>query len=197
MISKKQQQASRGVLQGMKENEGLPLQWKEEQGLLNMEGQLVNHWRTLYWNWIHPQGKSEEYVSKVCSEYVYGCQWILDYYSGKDVDSGWMFPAWIPPLWSDVHNTKIVMKEESVHESRILPQEQLAMVLPVESWKLIRKKELQTLPEKLPQYWPESFGFFSLGRTWLWQCEALVPPLRVERIRSILGSNKQQDGTRI
>jgi 5'-3' exonuclease len=190
MISKKQQQAGRGVLQGMKEHEGLPLQWNEERGLLNMEGQLAMHWRTLYWNWIHPQGRSEEYVSKVCSEYAYGCQWILDYYSGKEVDSGWMFPAWIPPLWSDLHKAKIVLKEDSAKESSIQPQEQLAMVLPLESWKLIRKRELQTLPEKLPQFWPESFGFFSLGRTWLWQCEALVPPLRVERIRSILDNKK-------
>ncbi len=186
MITKKQQQAGRGVLQGMKENEGLPLQWKEEQGLLNMEGQLSDNWRTLYWNWIHPQGKSEEYVSKVCNEYVYGCQWVLDYYSGKEIDTEWMFPAWIPPLWSDLHRSKIGIKEKFVKQSGIQPQEQLAMVLPLESWKLIRNKDIQTLPEKLPQYWPESFGFFSLGRTWLWQCEALVPPLRVERIRSIL-----------
>jgi 5'-3' exonuclease len=186
MINKKHQQAGRGVLQGMKENEGLPLQWNEENGLLNERGMLLNNWRTLYWNWIHTQGRVDEYVSKVCSEYVYGCQWILDYYSGKEVDSEWMFPSWIPPLWSDLAGAKIQVKENVKREFYIQPQEQLAMVLPVESWKLIRNPSLKTLPEQLPQFWPESFGFFSFGRTWLWQCEALVPPLRVERVRAIL-----------
>jgi hypothetical protein len=48
-----------------------------------MEGQLSAQWRNLYWNWIHPQGKTDTFVSEVCSEYVYGCQWILDYYLYK------------------------------------------------------------------------------------------------------------------
>jgi 5'-3' exonuclease len=188
MIAKKQEQAGRGVLKGMKEIEGLPLTWNVEQALLDPTGSLSSQWRSLYWQFIHPQGQTQEYVQQLCREYVIGCQWVLDYYMGKPVDQGWMFPSWVPPLWSDVAKTDVKGwdTKERKQQHPIQPQEQLAMVLPLESWNLIRDHQLKTLPEKLPQYWPEKFGFFSLGRKWLWECEALIPPLRVERVRGIL-----------
>jgi 5'-3' exonuclease len=188
MIAKKQEQAGRGVLKGMKEMEGLPLTWNVEQAFLDQTGRLSPQWRSVYWQHIHPQGQTPEFVQQLCQEYVYGCQWVLDYYTGKSVDQGWMFPAWVPPLWSDLAKTDVKGwdTKERKPQMPIQPQEQLAMVLPVESWKFIRDRKLQTLPEKLPQYWPEKFGFFSLGRKWLWECEALIPPLRVERVRGIL-----------
>ncbi len=188
MIQKKQEQAGRGVLKGMKEMEGLPLQWNVEQALLDPNGNLSSTWRDLYWQMIHPQGAVPEYVKGLCQEYVFGCQWVIDYYTGKSVDQGWTFPSWIPPLWSDIAKADVQgwdMKERTVQQP-IQPQEQLAMVLPMESWGLIRDPQLKSLPAKLPQFWPKTFGFFSLGRKWLWECEALIPPLRVERIRTIL-----------
>lgn len=65
-------------------------------------------------------------------------------------------------------------------------QEQLAMVLPLSSWALIRDPELRTLPVKCPQLWPLQFSFFSAGRKWLWECEALIPVLTAGRLRHIL-----------
>jgi 5'-3' exonuclease len=195
MMEKKREQAGRGVLKGMKEEEGLPLKWNVEQIFLQENGSVRNDWRQIYWTFLHPQGQTPEFVKQVCQEYVYGCQWILDYYMGKKVDHTWMFPAWIPPLWSDLGRTDgkgwDLLGQNSLNENPPQPQEQLAMVLPEESWGLIRQSELKGLPAKLPQFWPVSFGFFSLGRKWLWECEALIPPLRVERIRSILKNNKQ------
>jgi hypothetical protein len=64
------------------------------------------------------------------------------------------------------------------------PQEQLAMVLPLESWGLIRDSGLRRLPALMPQMWPRKFGFVSLGRKWLWECEAKIPVLMVERLRA-------------
>ena len=118
-----------------------------------------------------------------------GFQWILDYYVGLPVNKSWMFPAWIPPLWSDLSfaigiPVKIRAEEEILPE----PQEQLAMVLPLESWGLIRKADLRRLPALAPQMWPHKFGFFSLGRKWLWECEARIPVLTAGRLREILSS---------
>ncbi len=193
MMEKKREQAGRGVLKGMKEEEGLPLEWNVEQVFYTENGSLRKDWRHIYWSFIHPQGYTQEFVQRMCKEYVYGCQWVLDYYMGKKVNMSWMFPAWIPPLWSDLGRANLkgwdVLEQSS--EKSPKPQEQLAMVLPEESWGLIRQSDLKGLPAKLPQFWPVSYGFFSFGRKWLWECEALIPPLRVERIRAILKNNKQ------
>jgi 5'-3' exonuclease len=68
----------------------------------------------------------------------------------------------------------------------LYPQEQLAMVLPLSSWGLIRDPSLRTLPSVCPQMWPIKFPFFSVGRKWLWECEARIPVLTAGRLRGLL-----------
>jgi len=180
MIQKKQQQARRGVGKGMDESEGLPLKWNVE-AVFEDNGQLRADWRDVYWGYIHDAGDRKP----LCYEYARGLQWILDYYTGRQVNQQWLFPAWIPPLWGDfacLEETNLDIEPSNVEP--IKPQEQLAMVLPVESWGLVRGA-LRTAPRAAPQFWPREFEFFSFGRTWFWQCEARVPVLMVERLRAI------------
>ena len=136
----------------------------------------------MYWTFLH---KSYD-IDYVCGEYIKGFQWIIDYYTGKPVNQNWIFPAWLPPLWSDLatfleRDVSLDIPAKSLVPQ---PQEQLAMVLPLESWALIRNPELRRLPVKIPQMWPKKFGFVSVGRKWLWECEARIPVLTVERLRA-------------
>jgi 5'-3' exonuclease len=191
MIKKKKEQAKRGVLVGMSEEEGLPLKWFVEKSLFTQgqgQGQddrnpiLLEDWRQVYWStWIRRERQS------LCEEYMKGFQWILNYYRGGIVDLLWTFPSALPPLWSDLAACRIEEIEEAkeIH-SEILPKEQLAMVLPLESWHLIQDPVLKGVPGKAPQYWPEEFEFFSAGRKWLWECEAIIPPLPIQRLRQIV-----------
>lgn len=181
MIRKKGEQAAR-YSSGAGEDEGLPLKWDAEAALMNgkflKEGWKEEYWRILSTNYD---------VEHVCGEYVKGFQWIIDYYTGKPVNSSWMFPAWIPPLWSDLAAFLQVERtvEISAECQEPTPQEQLAMVLPLESWGLIRDSVLRRLPALMPQMWPRKFGFISLGRKWLWECEAKIPVLMVGRLRHV------------
>ena len=183
MIKKKREQAVRGVGKGMAEEEGLPLKWDAEAVLLE-EGKLKEGWKEEYWRLLHANYD----VEHVCGEYVKGFQWIVDYYMGRPVNSSWMFPAWIPPLWSDLAEflgeERSTIISEECHVPK--PEEQLAMVLPLESWGLVRTPALRRLPVFLPQMWPRKFGFVSVGRKWLWECEAKIPVLMVERLRSLI-----------
>jgi 5'-3' exonuclease len=196
MIGKKREQAGRGVAKGMDPSEALPLEWNVEKcmmvGSASAHGQargrvtLSPGWRTEYWGWIHPNADRDS----ICSEYVFGCQWIIDYYLGKEVDMMWMFPSWIPPLWSDLArwlaDASLGPKKQQAKQEPIRPEEQLAMVLPLDSWGLVRDPRLRRLPALAIQMWPRKFSFFSAGRRWLWECEARVPVLTAERLRDIL-----------
>jgi 5'-3' exonuclease len=192
MIQKKREQARRGVGKGMDESEGLPLEWAVENEF--MAGvELAEAWKDKYWAWIHPSC-DQAHKDYICGEYLKGFQWILDYYCGLPVNKSWMFPAWIPPLWSDLVSFASFASFASVdvpiqEELQPEPQEQLAMVLPLESWGLVRKADLRRLPAFAPQMWPHTFGFFSLGRKWLWECEARIPVLTAGRLREILREN--------
>jgi 5'-3' exonuclease len=187
MMKKKREQAVRGVGKGMDSSEGLPLEWNVESVFVSADGDLNESWRDEYWKFIHPSANRAE----LCSEYVYGLQWILDYYMGRPVNMWWMFSSWIPPLWSDLakflaSGAKEAQAKEPSNLDPIQPAEQLAMVLPVDSWGLIRNPQLRHLPLLAPQMWPQSFEFLSVGRKWLWECEARIPVLTAERLREIL-----------
>ncbi len=182
MIEKKEEQSKRGVYKEMPEYEGLPLTWKVESLLVENE-ELVDDWKEKYWSFIHPRGKQKSF----CQEYVNGLQWVLDYYTGKKVDWQWMFLGWLPPLWSDLaENSFETINEKSIVENIISCEEQLVMVLPLASWHLIPDKKKQKIPLVAPEFFPEDFSFFSFGRRWLWECEALIPPLTAGRLKEIL-----------
>jgi len=185
IASKRKQAKFRG--KGMDEQEYLPLLWDVEKCLVDARGSLKESWETEYWKWIHPYPDEKE---KVCKEYAKGFAWILEYYTGQgNVPKDWMFPAWVPPLWKDLQSVKdewLTLSKET-KEKPILPQEQLTMVLPLASWGLIRGS-YKKVPAVAPQFWPEQMTFFSAGKRWFWECEALVPVLTAERLREILNS---------
>jgi len=163
--------------------ERLPLDWKEESAIWSLEKGLVAGWRGIYTNkWLYGAG-----AEQTVREYLRGLQWILDYYLGKPVSYTWYFPWNVPPLWSDLAGE--LERGATVAATPVTlpvaPQEQLAMVLPMDSWWLVRDARLRALPGKLPAYWPSQFRFFSVGRRWLWECETELPILTPERLGTV------------
>lgn len=161
--------------------EMLPLEWKSEEAIWKAGKGLFNGWREIYREkWLY--GAS---ARQTVTEYICGLQWIIDYYLGRPVSYSWYFPWNVPPLWGDIEaELRSGLKAFAPPiTAPVAPQEQLAMVLPMESWWLVRDMRLRALPGKLPAYWPARFGFFSVGRRWLWECESEIPVLTTERMR--------------
>lgn len=152
----------------------LPIMWFEEKKFID-NGKLSVDWRGIYHSYTPPEA---------VGAYLHGLQWILDYYSGKYVNTLWFYPWHLPPTWIDLVETSAsAIVEEATFALK--PQEQLALVLPMESWHLIRDKKLRKLPILLPQFWPHSFQFHTLGKNWMWECEANVPILLPMKLRSL------------
>jgi 5'-3' exonuclease len=173
----------------MAQVERLPLEWKAESAIWKAESGLISGWEEVYkQKWLHGAG-----AEQVVGEYLRGLQWIIDYYLGRPVSYSWYFPWNVPPLWKDVvANLEVDRDITAPPETKpVAPQEQLAMVLPMDSWWLLREPRLRSLPARLPAYWPRQFGFFSVGRRWLWECEAQLPILTPERLDVALGRRLQ------
>jgi 5'-3' exonuclease len=168
----------------MQPYERLPKEWRAESAIWSLEKGLVPNWREEYRRkWLY--GASPK---KTVGQYLTGLQWIMDYYQGKPISYSWYFPWNVPPLWGDLEaelRAGAVVKA-APPTPPVAPQEQLAMVLPMESWWLVRDPKLRALPGKLPAFWPKRFGFFSVGRRWLWECEADVPVIGVERLKQLV-----------
>ena len=163
--------------------ERLPLEWAEESAIWSQQRGMLAGWEDIYTSrWLHG-ARAEQTVR----EYLRGLQWILDYYLGKPVSFSWYFPWNVPPLWSSLEEQLVGGATVAVTPVTlpVAPQEQLAMVLPMDSWWLVRDARLRALPAKLAAYWPKRFVFFSVGRRWLWECEVEVPVLTAARLKSV------------
>lgn len=157
----------------------LPLEWNAEKIFGTPEG-LAEDWKDIYRTFT---------PKEACASYLYGLQWILDYYLGKQIVVCWYFHWNLPPLWCDLVeclNNPAIVKYTPPENYKLQPQEQLALVLPMESYHLIRDSRLKTLPSALPQFFPSRFGFLSLGRSWMWECEADIPILTPGRLKRAL-----------
>lgn len=173
-----------------------PLEWMAEKGLVYKQGDqwtIRNEWRDTYHKeWLQCPHPSD--TSRVCAEYVYGLQWVLDYYTGqRPVNLQWCFSRLIPPLWSDLKDYLERDHPEDLNiasSDPIQAAEQLAMVLPAQSWHFVEDPALRSLPRLLPQFWPSSFQFFSAGRLHMWECEPLLPVLHVDRVRGVTAAVK-------
>jgi len=180
-IKRKTQMRGRPGVENILENR--PLEWCVEKPLLEKQDQWVEYY-TKEWLMSSP--------SNSCTMYLEGLQWVLDYYTGQTVNTEWYFPCYVPPLWcqlaTHVKSLSVLPSPSPFDSSKlpIQPKEQLAMVLPLESWHLLSKAptHMRSLPATKPHFWPTQFTFFSAGRLWMWECEPLIPLLLARDVRA-------------
>ena len=157
----------------------LPVTWKVERSLC-ARGQdswyFVDDWSDIYYEKFLWGCNRKDAVK----EWLRSLQWILNYYTGcKPVDMLWYYPWYLPPLFSDICKFRTEVSSiggESDGINPIKPLDQLIMVLPIESYRLLSSKHRQ-LPFKNPEYFPKTWTFFSAGRRMLWECEPMIPML--------------------
>jgi 5'-3' exonuclease len=157
----------------------LPVTWAAEKEVWSVESGLLPSWKAGYRRWCYDSGQ-------MCEEYMRGLQWVWDYYTGRPVDTTWYYAWFLPPLWSDLLRAEEPALKNISSVAPIQEQEQLAMVLPEKSWGLIRDRPLSSLLSRASVFWPTQFRFFSVGRRWFWECEAIVPILSIHRLRELV-----------
>lgn len=137
--------------------------------------------RAIYAQW-HP-GSAANYCA--------GVAWIWDYYSGRTVDQSWVFDEHLPPLWCDTarwlrSEDRHIVTAPTVKYPTPLPDWlHLLAVLPMDSLRRLLPAEKQTLALTHPWYWPTSWALFDVGRTQMWECEAMIPLIPERLLRSV------------
>ena len=117
------------------------------------------------------------------SDYSAGVAWVWDYYSGRAVDQGWAFDSHLPPLWADVA-AGLDITSDTVHPPPIVystplhDQVHLLAVLPAPSvLRLLPPAPFHGWMAATTPFWPTAWSLFDIGRTQMWECEAVLPLL--------------------
>lgn len=165
-----------------------PITLREESVLLSSTNPvtLSNDWRSVY-NEKFLKCKNKVDLDYVLEKYISGLDWSLKYISfGQDAVSWtWMFPMSYPPLMSDIYNglDKFSITGPTDVNPNVTPQEQLALVLPIQSWRYVRDPLLKRLPTLFPYLWNFDLNFCTSGKKMMWECDPYVPLLLPSRLR--------------
>jgi len=167
-----------------------PIKEKDEIRLLktyNEDGVvLAPCWRENYYA-AYLAAYTAADIQERCKTYCAGLQWSLSYMTGScEVSKTWMYAWSYPPLWEDI--AEYLKNEDSLvnpplNGIELEPQEQLALVLPLTSWSLIRSPILRRLPYLMPHMWKFDMTFCSAGKKMMWECDPHVPLIMPERLR--------------
>ena len=163
-----------------------PLMQQEEHVLLRGRG-LDPAWKSSYLSLL-----KHDSIATVCEEYLRGIQWNWSYYTGKPVCFNWYYSFSLPPLWEWLRDyigslsNGLPTCEILYLANDIRPVEQLALVLPLESWSLIPPCPEKRLPILAPQFYPSAFSFESVGKRFFWECEAMIPMPSIKEIKEII-----------
>lgn len=171
-----------------------PLACIEEEVLMGGHKQLSTQWKEKYITKFIPGfSYTKNCIQRICTEYLYGIQWIWAYYTGRqeDVCYNWFYPFSIPPLWEWLREQSLPEFPDTVkiRGPDIRPVEQLALVLPLESWHLIPSCAERKFPELAPQFYPERFTFDSVGKRFFWECESLIPLPSILEVKQIIAGS--------
>jgi 5'-3' exonuclease len=176
-----------------------PLSHIEEEVLVDSHKNLLSNWKELYLHkFFNGFTYNKNNINILCKKYLYGIQWIWAYYTGKndEVCYNWFYPFSVPPLWEWIRDYLKVEKKLPEFPEKVLikgndikPVEQLALVLPLESWSLIPPCNERNLPKMAPQFFPTSFTFESLGKRYFWECESMIPLPSILETKEIIKNN--------
>ena len=197
-ITKKQNQSQFCESQGSFHqvgHEDWPLSRMEERVLLHHSGRTLHPaWKERYiTHFFHGFSSHSRAIQQICREYYYGIQWVWSYYLGQmdNVCFNWCYSFHIAPLWewlANVENIPVFLGTAKLHAWEISPNEQLALVLPIESWSLIPVCPERELPYRAPHLFPAEFSFDSVGKRFFWECESMIPLPSMLEVKSWISS---------
>jgi len=167
-----------------------PLDWRVEEALVRrvpVPGdarpriQLRQDWASRY-DWMAFGGANP---AAVATAYCESLGWTLAYYSGAHVDSEWYYPWSLPPRFASLQAPLRALSSlpiPSATRPPLTPKEQLAMVLPASSYRLL-PPEYKAVCARNPWAFPIAWPVTSLGRRFLWECEPMIPIVSPAQIR--------------
>ena len=171
-----------------------PLLWvAENEGQLwdSDNNRLRKNWRTQYarYGLLAPEGQEVQFLEDSVKQYIHAIEWTFTYYckGASNISFDWMYNFPTAPLFSVV--AKKFTGFEGIRpsdEAKPTAHEQLALVLPAESYWLIPRCPERQLLAKAQWLFPKKWEYYSFGKRLFWECEAHIPIPTIKAVRELI-----------
>jgi 5'-3' exonuclease len=163
-----------------------PARWSALSTGLLQDGALRDEWQRTY---------RDVWRAAAPADFLAGIAWVWAYYCGRTVCQAWVLDSHLPPLWADVAETLrasiLDAPTEGLSSPKVvwdvpLPDRvHLLAVLPADSVRRLLPDHHRFLAEHA-YWWPTGWSLFDVGRTQLWECEAVLPLIPESVLRRVV-----------
>ena len=153
----------------------------------------INRYYLHYHKLQHRHGKDfTKYVDKICSEYLNGTLWVLNYYQGYACSWSWLYPYFAAPTAADLAQYQPRAELIAVPNSEdapVSPFVQLMSVLPPDSSSLLPRclsYYMTSRNSPVHYMYPVNITLQLLGHKWYHECKAQLPHINREILMSLV-----------
>jgi 5'-3' exoribonuclease 1 len=147
------------------------------------------YWKNRYYSSLFQNEYNNDFIKKVCMNYLEGLEWVMQYYTFGCIDWRWKYKYNYPPLMSDLIKyipqwecSFLEKKEKNPVTSTV----QLGYVLPRNSLYLIPKNKYIVLLKHVPEYY-EDDGYLQWSFCkYIWESHALLPEIDINQLEYLL-----------
>lgn len=141
-------------------------------------------WRDLYYSHLF---YDREATPIACAAYIKGLYWIHRYYTRQvKNDNTWYYPYAYAPTIRDLYNylgatgpTEMAALTRSLSAKNaefVSPEVQLLIIMPLKSLDILPKRvQKKMTAAKSAHMYPEKFNVHTFLKTYLWECQAILP----------------------
>ena len=164
----------------------IPIKNRDIEKLINP---FEQGWKRRYYKYLFGFDYKEEYIKKVCINYLEALEWTLKYYCEDCYDWRWCYQYSYTPLFSDLikymplFDSPFFKKQPKLP---IHPTVQLAYVLPKDYHFLIDSETRYKLEKNCKNYYPEELNFNWAFCKYFWECHVELPFINLNYLEKLL-----------
>jgi 5'-3' exonuclease len=153
---------------------------------------VVTNWRTNYYSYLF--SSNTDIVSKTSKNYIDGILWNFEYYFNKKTCNEWFYKYEYSPTILDIYNHivsgYIGNSSPNTHCGDVTTDEQLLMILPPQSFHLVKDKLKSALEfdSGICHMYPLKFHIMTYQKTKLHECHPILPNIDIYGVRKFVNS---------
>jgi 5'-3' exoribonuclease 1 len=146
-------------------------------------------WENRYYKYLFDIEPTEEWIQKICINYLEGLEWTMNYYTNECMDWKWFYHYKYPPLLKDLIKY-VPYWETSFFEKKIYksvhPYVQLSYVLPKNSLHLLPKKIQTKLLTDKKEYYNNNCKAQWAFCKYFWECHIDLPHINIDELEAYI-----------
>lgn len=140
-------------------------------------------WEERYYKCLFRNIRTNDYVKRVCTNYIEGLEWVYKYYSTGCIDWRWKYDYDYAPLFTDLYKhvphfeQSFFSEKKSINTLPYSSSTQLAYVLPKPTLHLAPDKICSFIQRHYGELYPDTYTLQWAFCRYLWEAHPIIPEI--------------------